>query len=48
MLPRDDATFSEALDRGVVPSDVNARSKFVREISRYVSEVMLNEKVAAK
>lgn len=44
MLPRDDATFTEALDRGVVPSDVNARSKFEREINAYVTEVMLNEK----
>ncbi|MBC2837497.1 pilus assembly protein [Paragemmobacter straminiformis] len=46
MLPRDDATFAEALDRGVVPSDVNARSKFEREIGAYVSEVMLNEKAS--
>lgn len=48
MLPRDDATFAEALDRGVVPSDVNPRSKFEKEIGRYVSEVILNEKAAAK
>lgn len=46
MLPRDDATFSEALDRGVVASDVNSRCKFEREVGRYVSEVMLNEKAA--
>jgi pilus assembly protein CpaE len=46
MLPRDDATLSEALDRGVVPSDVNARSRFEKEINRYVAEVMLAEKVA--
>lgn len=47
-LPRDDATFSEALDRGVVASDVNARSKFVRAVTAYVNDVMLNEKAAAK
>ena len=43
MLPRDDHTFGEALDRGVVPSDVNSRSKFEREITRYVSDVMIEK-----
>lgn len=46
MLPRDDGTFADALDRGVVPSDVNRRSKFERSIGRYVAETILNEKVA--
>lgn len=46
LLPRDDSTFAEALDRGVVPSDVNARSKFEREIARYVKDTMLTEKAA--
>lgn len=46
MLPRDDTTFGEALDRGVVPSDVNSRSKFEREIARFVAETMLAEKAA--
>ncbi len=46
LLPRDDATFSEALDRGVVPSDVGRRSKFEREIARYVTDTILTEKAA--
>lgn len=47
-LPRDDETLGEALDRGVVPSAVGGRSKFEREIARYVADVILNEKAAAK
>lgn len=44
MLPRDDETFGEALDRGVVPSSVNSKTKFEREINRYVADVILHEK----
>lgn len=46
LLPRDDSTFAEALDRGVVPGDVNGRSKFEREITRYVKDTILTEKAA--
>lgn len=47
-LPRDNALFSEALDRGVVPSDVKPRSKFEKALETYVQQVILNEKGAAK
>lgn len=47
-LPRDNALFSEALDRGVVPSEVKSRSGFEKALDGYVTKVILNEKGTAK
>lgn len=47
-LPRDNALFAEALDRGVVPSEVSVRSGFEKAISKYLDDTILGEKVATK
>lgn len=43
-LPRDADLFSEALDRGVVPSEVKPRSRFEKALQAYAQDVILNEK----
>jgi pilus assembly protein CpaE len=47
-LPRDINLFSDAMDRGLVPSDVKRKSRFEKELTRYVSKVILAEKDAGK
>lgn len=47
-LPIDSALFSESLDRGLVPSEVNARSSFEKALQKYVDQVVLAERVVAK
>lgn len=36
LLPRDDQTIVEASNRGILPSEVNSRSKFLKELERHV------------
>lgn len=47
-LPRDIELFSEALDRGLVPSDVKSKTSFEKELTRFVGDVILGEKAAGK
>lgn len=47
-LPRDNALFSEALDRGVVASEVRPRSKFEKALEAYVKQVILPEKTGGR
>lgn len=47
-LPRDNALFSEALDRGVVPAEIKPRSRFEKALDAYARQVILPEKAGAK
>jgi pilus assembly protein CpaE len=47
-LPRDHELMSEALDRGIVPSEVKPRARFIKALESYADTVILNEKGAAK
>ena len=40
---RDSATLTESFDRGILPSEVNARSKFLKDLNKYVKKSKLAE-----
>lgn len=45
-FPDDQATIEEAANRGVLPSEVNKRSKFLKGLRKHVDEFVLAEGVA--
>ena len=46
-LPSDPKSINEAMDRGVVLSDVNASSRFLKELTKFATTALIPKKVSA-
>ena len=47
-LPEEKSVLPEAIDRGVLPRDVNSGSKFLKALSKYLDEILVKEPAEAK
>lgn len=45
-LPADNSLFGEAVDRGVAPSEVSKRAKFLKDLRKYMRDLEMEEKPA--